>query len=80
MSIPDLIADDDTECSICGGSGLIEDCMEDVCVCREPPCVWRRCDCNSWRQQRLPTPTEEQHREPRSTPLFDWAENEQEAT
>lgn len=36
---------DDGACPICGGEGVIEDCFEDTCVCLDPPCIWKRCDC-----------------------------------
>lgn len=32
------------ECWQCGGEGRLEDCMEDTCVCIDPPCMWQRCD------------------------------------
>ena len=34
----------DAECPNCGGTGRVEDCFEDTCVCINPPCCWQRCD------------------------------------
>lgn len=37
----------DGECPNCDGSGYVDSCFEDTCVCREPPCHRIRCDwCN----------------------------------
>lgn len=39
--------DPDDECPNCDGSGFVDSCFEDTCVCREPPCHRLRCDwCN----------------------------------
>ena len=44
--IDDQMFDDD-DCPNCDGSGFMESCFEDTCVCVDPPCCWNRCDwCN----------------------------------
>jgi hypothetical protein len=40
----DALPPDDEGCPNCGGTGRIESCFEDTCVCRNPPCLWERCD------------------------------------
>lgn len=40
-------SEDTVECWNCGGTGEIDSCMEDTCVCLEPPCMTARCEvCN----------------------------------
>lgn len=44
--IDDMLLDDD-DCPNCDGSGFVDSCFEDTCVCVDPPCHYARCDwCN----------------------------------
>lgn len=39
--------DVDDSCPNCDGSGWVDSCFEDTCVCLDPPCHQNRCDwCN----------------------------------
>lgn len=43
----DNLDDDDgnwIDCWQCGGEGVLDSCMEDTCVCVDPPCCTNRCD------------------------------------
>jgi len=44
--VPDFDEIDDS-CPNCDGTGWVDSCFEDTCVCLDPPCHQTRCDwCN----------------------------------
>ena len=44
MSMVDDDDDEWVECWQCVGEGRVESCMEDTCVCVDPPCCTSTCD------------------------------------
>lgn len=45
----------DDDCPNCDGSGWVDSCFEDTCVCLDPPCHQARCDwCNASGTKKAP--------------------------
>ena len=54
-----MFADDD--CPNCDGSGYVDSCFEDTCVCVDPPCHRTRCDWCNWKGKKETPPVDRGH-------------------
>lgn len=67
---PDFDDDADDSCPNCDGSGWVDSCFEDCCVCLDPPCHQTRCDWCNHKGQKPATLTVEQRPAPPAGPLL----------